>query len=305
MTTDAWHVLSGSLQILREEYDNTYTRYQGLALPGSPAALELQADDLAGEWGACPVQDAYLGAIARVPAVMDHLDALGVLFASPGGLMASYTVARSVLDIATKSWFLLEPEVGARERVRRHMNYRLQSLKEQSLLVGDSQSAEAGATRQGASERTERILRAARHHGFFVKGKMADKVRPCYLGPDRVPSTTEMAGEVITPGGSLGALLWRTTSAVAHGQTHGLMMFYGQPPGAPVTGPDDHFEYRQMQSSPQDAALGCAGAPFAALTMLRRLYSHCGWPAAELETVGRQTQESWLHVAGLPHPANV
>ncbi|MGW5658366.1 hypothetical protein [Streptomyces humi] len=305
MTTDAWHVLSDSLQILHEEFDNTYARHHGRALPGSPAALELQDDDLAGEWGARPVQDAHLAAITPTSAVMDHLDALGVLFTSPSGLMASHTVARSALDIATKPWFLLEPGVDARERVRRYMNYRLQSLKEQSLMVGNDQSPGAEAARQHVRERTERILRAARHHGFSVKEKITDKMRPCYLGPHRVPSTTEMASEIIAPGGSrLGALLWRANSAVAHGQTHGLMMFYAEAPGAPVTGPDDHFEYRQMQISPQEAALGCAGAPRAALAMLRRLYSHCGWPTDELEAAGRQTLETWHHIAGLPRPAN-
>ncbi|MGW6739359.1 hypothetical protein ACWGDX_01225 [Streptomyces sp. NPDC055025] len=306
MTTDAWHVLSGSLQILHEEFNNTYARHRGRALPGSPAALELQDDDLAGEWGARPVHDAHLAAISPTSAVMDHLDGLGMLFTSPSGLMASHTVARSALDIATKPWFLLEPDIGARERVRRYMNYRLQSLKEQSLMLGNDHASEAEAVRQHVRERTERILRAARHHGFSVKGKIMDKVRPCYLGPHPVPSTTEMASDVIAPGGSqLGALLWRATSAIAHGQTHGLMMFYAEAPGAPVTGPDDHFEYRQMQISPQEAALRCAGAPLATLAMLRRLYSHYGWAAAELEAAGRQTAKTWLHIAGLPRPANV
>ncbi|MFF4155164.1 hypothetical protein ACFYZU_33755 [Streptomyces sp. NPDC001651] len=251
MTTDAWHALSGSLQLLREELDNTYNRHHGRALPGSPAVLELQQDDdLAGEWGARPVQDAHLAAISPTMAAMDHLDSLGLLLRSPGGLMASHTVARSALDIATKPWFPLEQEIGVRERVRRYMNYRLLSLKEQSLMAGSSQTMEAEAVRQRLRERTERILRAARHHGFSVKGKNADKVRPCYLGPHPVPSTTEMVSDVIAPGGQLGALLWRATSAVAHGQTHGLLMFYAEAPGAPVTGPDDHFEYRQMQISP-------------------------------------------------------
>jgi hypothetical protein len=90
-------------------------------------------------------------------------------------------------------------------------------------MVGNGQTTEAEAVRQRLRERTERILRAARHHGFSVKGKIADKVRPCYLGPHSVPSTTEMASDVIAPGGQLGALLWRATSAVAHGQTHGLL----------------------------------------------------------------------------------
>lgn len=306
VTTDAWHALSGSLRILREEFDNTYTQHHGQALPGSPAALELQDDDLAGEWGARPVRDAHLAAISPTSAVMDHLDGLGLLFTSPSGLMASHTVARSALDISTKPWFLLEPGIGARERVRRYMNYRLLSLKEQSLMLGIDEASEKEAVRQHLRERTERILRAARHHGFSVHGKTTDKVRPFHLGLRGVPSTTEMASAVIAPGGSqLGALLWRATSAVAHGQPHGLLMFYGQAPGAPVTGPDDHFEYRQMQISPQEAAFGCAGAPLAALAMLRRLYSHSGWSAADLEIAARQALKIWFDIARLPRPADI
>ncbi|MFJ8636450.1 hypothetical protein [Streptomyces sp. NPDC093568] len=98
-------------------------------------------------------------------------------------------------ETISKPWFLLEPDIGVRERVRRYMNYRLLSLKEQSLVVGNGQTTEAGVVRQRLRERTERILRAARHHRFSVKGKIADKVRPCYLGPHPVPSTTEMASD--------------------------------------------------------------------------------------------------------------
>ncbi|MFI1370217.1 hypothetical protein [Streptomyces griseochromogenes] len=235
-------------------------------------------------------------------AVMDHLDSLGLPFTSPSGLTASHTVARSALDIATKPWFQTEPDIGTRERVRRHMNYRLQSLKEQELTVGDDSTPAAEGARRHPRERTAKILHAARHHGFSVKGKIADKVRPCYLGPCPVPSTTELAGDIIAPGRSaLGVLLWRATSAVVHGQTHGLTMFYAEVSGAPETGPDDHFVYRQMQFSPQEAAFRCAGAPLATLSMLRRLYGHFGRPTAGLESVGQDVARTWLHIAGLPH----
>lgn len=302
VTTDAWHVLSRSLQMLRKEFDNTYDRHNGLAAPGSPGSVELCEDrGLAGEWGARPVHDAHLAAISPVIAVMDHLDSLGLLFTSPGGLMASHTVARGALDIATQPWFLLEPGIDARERVRRHMNYRLQSLKEQSLMVGDlGASPDAQRHLQHLRERTEQILRAARHHGFSVKGKIADKFRPCYLGSCPAPSTTGLAGQIVAPGGSpLGTLLWRATSAVAHGQAHGLMMFCADAPGAPGTGPEDHFVYRQLQFSPQEAAQRCAGAPLATLSMLRRLYAHCGWPAVNLESVGSDLARAWLHISGM------
>ncbi|GGZ44380.1 hypothetical protein GCM10010365_76020 [Streptomyces poonensis] len=287
------------MQTLREEFDNTYDRYNGLAAPGSPGAVELREDRvLAGEWGARPVHDAHLAAVSPVMAVMDHLDSLGLLFTSPGGLMTSHTVARGALDIATKPWFLLEPGIDTRERVRRYMNYRLESLKEQSLMVGDHGTA--AEVQRHLRERTEGILRAARHHGFSVKGKIADKVRPCYLGPHQAPSTTKLAGQIVVPGGSpLGALLWRATSAVAHGQAHGLLMFHADAPEAPGTGPDDHFVYRQLQFSPQEAAQRCAGAPLATLSMLRRLYAHCGWPAAGLERVGKDLARAWLHISGM------
>ncbi|MFE5240447.1 MULTISPECIES: hypothetical protein [unclassified Streptomyces] len=300
MTTDAWHLLSHSLRQLRSEFDDTYGRYNGIAVPGSPAELEPQYD-LAGEWGATPEQDAHLAAISPVMAVMDHLDGLAVLFTSPSGLMASHTVARSTLDIATKPWFLLEPEIGSRERVRRYMNYRLQSLKEQSAMVSDATTPGADRAREYLRERMERILRAARHHGFSVKGKIADKYRPCYLGPSSAPTTTAMASKIIGTGNSdLGVLLWRATSAVAHGQPHGLMMFVAEAPGAPSTGPDDHFAYRQIQYSPQDAAIRCAGAPLSTLSMLDRLYSHCGWPATNLEMTRQEVLKTWQQVMRQP-----
>jgi hypothetical protein len=155
---------------------------------------------------------------------MDHLHGLGILFASET-VTATHTVARSALDIAIAPWFLLEPGIEARERIRRYMNLRLLRLKEQTMIApGDSKDPAAERFRQHAPRLVDRIARTARNHGFTVKTSKS-RYKPVHLTPD-MPSTTMLAQEIVDPGGSsLGSMMWRINSTVAHGQLHGLGLF--------------------------------------------------------------------------------
>ncbi|MFJ3673990.1 hypothetical protein ACIPSE_46900 [Streptomyces sp. NPDC090106] len=227
---------------------------------------------------------------------MDHLDSLAVLFKSPGGITASHTLARAALDIAIGPWFLLEPGIGGRERVRRYMNLRLQSLKEQTQLeTGHSDTA----IREHAEGRIAQIVDTARVHGFDVR-RERDRYKPPHLGA-QMPSTTSLAPEIIAPGVPvLGALFWRLGSAVAHGQQHGLTMFF-EPVDQPVQ-PVHGDAAAQMQASSKDTALRCGGAPLAAIGMLERLYTQYGWPADGLKTAVTGVISTWQSVAEVRPP---
>ncbi|MFD3737784.1 hypothetical protein [Streptomyces sp. NPDC058629] len=153
--------------------------------------------------------------------LLDHMESLGTLITSPGGITATHTIARAMLDIATGPWFLLEPGIGGRERVRRHMNLRLQSLKEQTHL---ETGTERTAIKSHAEGRIQRIVQAARTHGFDVR-RERDRYQPPFLDT-KLPTTTTLATQMFDP--ALGQLFWRLGSAVAHGQQHGISMFIEQ-----------------------------------------------------------------------------
>lgn len=292
---DPWAELARSLEGLRSAFYSSLAASRGF-LPGSPADEECKRDTFVGSWGAQPVRDANIAPLTAVSAVLDHLDSLGVLFKSSGGITASHTIARAALDIAIGPWFLLEPGIGERERVRRYMNLRLQSLKEQTHL---ETGAPDTAIRQHAEDRIALILDAARVHGFDVR-RERDRYKPPHLGA-QMPSTTSLAPEIVAPNVPvLGALFWRLGSAVAHGQQHGLTMFFERidQPVQPTHGD----VAAQMQASPKDTALRCGGAPLAAISMLQRLYAQYGWPTERLKTAVSGVTSTWQSVAEVRPP---
>ncbi|MBB5109153.1 hypothetical protein [Streptomyces spectabilis] len=295
MHVDPWAELARSLDGLRSAFYSSLAASRGF-LPDSPAEEECKRDALAGSWGAQPVRDANIAPLAAVSVVLDHLDSLGILFKSSGGITASHTIARAVLDIAIGPWFLLEPGIGERERVRRYMNLRLESLKEQTQLETGSP---ATAMRQHAEDRIALILDAARLHGFDVR-RERDRYKPPHLGA-QVPSTTSLASKIVAPNDPvLGALFWRLGSAVAHGQQHGLTMFFERT-DQPVQ-PAQGDAAAQMQASPKDTALRCGGAPLAAVSMLQRLYAQYGWPTDGLRTAVSGVISTWQTVAEVRAP---
>ncbi|MGW2393921.1 hypothetical protein ACWCYK_31185 [Streptomyces lydicamycinicus] len=291
---DPWVELADSLDGLRTAFGRSYEPEHGW-LAASPASQECQNETLAGDWGSLPTRDANITPVTPVLTVLDHLESLSTLFRSPGGVTASHTIARAVLDIAIGPWYLLEPGIGPRERVRRFMNMRLLSLKEQTQL-------ETGPTtplRDHANNRIEDILRTARTHGFDVH-RARDKYKAPHLGP-ATPSTTTLATEIIAPKDPrLGALFWRLGSAVTHGQQHGLAMFFMNTDQAvnPAHGDSGVF----MQVSLKDTALRCGGAPLAAISMLRRLYAQYGWQPWELEKAISRLIKTWQSAAGIQAP---
>lgn len=292
---DPWSELARSLEGLRSAFHASLAASGGF-LPGSPADEECKRDTFAGAWGAQPVRDANIAPLAAVSAALDHLDSLGVLFKSPAGITASHTIARAALDIAIGPWFLLEPGIGERERVRRYMNLRLQSLKEQMQLETGASST---AIRQHAEGRISLIIDAARVHGFEVR-RERDRYKPPHLGA-QMPSTTSLASEIVAPNVPvLGALFWRLGSAVAHGQQHGLTMFFERidQPVQPTHGD----VAAQMQASPKDTALRCGGAPLAAISMLQRLYTQYGWPTDRLKTAVSDIISTWQAIADVRPP---
>ncbi|WP_334665569.1 hypothetical protein [Streptomyces cyaneofuscatus] len=289
MGRDAWGELARSLNGLRASFDETYEASHGF-LPGSPASEECRRDSLGGAWGAMPARDANITPLTSVFVLLDHMQSLGTLITSPGGITATHTIARAMLDIATGPWFLLEPGIGGRERVRRHMNLRLQSLKEQTHL---ETGTERTVIKSHAEGRIQRIVQAARTHGFDVR-RERDRYQPPFLDT-KLPTTTTLATQMFDP--ALGQLFWRLGSAVAHGQQHGISMFIEQidQPVDPLHGD----AAVQMGVNAQSTALRCGGAPLAVVCTLQRLFSQFGWDTTRLSHATADVIDTWQTVAGV------
>ncbi|PVD10119.1 hypothetical protein [Streptomyces sp. CS147] len=289
MEHGAWGELARSLSGLRAAFDESYEATHGF-LPESPAGEECRRDDLGGAWGDTPARDPNIMPLTSVFVLLDHMGSLSTLLTSPGGITATHTLARAMLDISTGPWFLLEPGIDGRERVRRHMNLRLQSLKEQTHL---ETGTDRTAIKVQAEGRIQRIVQAARAHGFDVR-RTSDRYQPPFLGT-KLPTTTALATQMIDP--ALGQLLWRIGSAVAHGQQHGISMFLEQidQPVDPLHGD----AAAQMGASAEATALRCGGGPLAVICTLQRLFLQFGWDTTRLSIATADVVNTWQSVAGV------
>ncbi|MET8592868.1 hypothetical protein [Streptomyces sp. NPDC005078] len=300
MSKDPWRDLSASLAALRKTHDSALMAAQAAdfsPVAGSPAALECATEPLAGPWGDTPTADANTSVLLQVTAAMDHLLGLETLLTGPS-LYAPFTVARSVIDIASQAWHQLEPGIGGKERALRHINSRLRSLWEQTKLVEDDSRAEAQKIRNDAQQRINVIVSCAQMHHLAVRSPNDRRRAPTVGTP--LKSTTVLANACVSDTvPNLGAAFWRFTSAITHGQAHGLMSAFAPTEGGSLPG----AAVGQLQISAKDVAIRAAGAPLAVISMLQRLYAHFGWPVGDLDRSGHRLVMVWARVGEVTIPA--
>src|SRR4051794_11897110 len=184
--------------------------------PGSPAEAESAYDEeFAGEWTDKPLSACVLLAGPLLGHTEDHMRAMAKLTGDPQVLMAPLTLVRSVLGSAARVRYLLEPDIGPKERIRRGMSLRLKSLDELSRLVPEASDQFAGAT--------QRIVRSARASDIRVteRKRRADGSIPApNLGPP-LPSDMEFVRLMLSEvGAETGDSIYRLTSTFVHGETH-------------------------------------------------------------------------------------
>jgi hypothetical protein len=309
MSSNPWRDLAASLTRFCEALDDA-PDVGGFA-PGSPAAVECAQEPLADKWGERPARDANLSALLLVQAAVDHLRALATVLTTQGIIYAPATLARGAVEAAAQAFYLLDPHIDARERVRRHMNNLLASLHEVRWLIlgfenaaddADAAAAARPSPHEVAAEKTDRIqriLESAERHGFIVRRK-DDRMRPPYLEPQppKALSLVETAVSAADP--QLGATYWRLMSSVAHSQPHGLTPFLARVnlPVDPVYGD----AVGQVQASAQETALRLFGTPLAAASLVERLFPHMGWDLRTMQLPTVTVLRVWARVANVPHP---
>lgn len=109
----------------------------GMPAPGSRASREHEDQSLTGEWGQAPARDA--STLARIQ-------------------------CSGALEAAARSWYLADPDITIRERVRRYMNERLRDIHESRSF-----HEKLGADSSEIYAQEEAISRAAQKHEFDVQ----------------------------------------------------------------------------------------------------------------------------------------
>ena len=189
-----------------------------------PAENSLAMGELAREathagpepWGDDPLQAAHNSSGLLIYAANDCARAMTDLLRPQRTPVFAHTVlARSVLELAGRAWWLLDPDVGDRLRVARGMNERIFGLSQQDRMPLDR--AEAARAR----DRRKALFEVGASLGFQKVRRNRNSLP--MLDEDR-PGLTEIIRKLMATGddAGLGEFVYGLFSAVAHGTTFGL-----------------------------------------------------------------------------------
>lgn len=214
--TTAFDVLARHLREVVHALEAAKGNRDGHPLPDSPAALENEDASLHGEWGQTPTRGANnLGRLLCISASDHMLSLADSLESTITGAFVSFTTGRGVLEAAGRAWYLTDPAVDLRERVRRYMNEKLWSINEsRRFLAGLQSDSDKLDEIEGA------IRRTAESKGYAVRNS-----RNGWQLDDERPSVVELCNLVLaTPSGTpeFGSATYRFLSASAHGGEAGL-----------------------------------------------------------------------------------
>lgn len=195
-----------------------------LAVPGSTAAADLDDHSLDDTWGRATHEVCWEVA-PRMVAVADHVSALAALTLADHVTMSIASMVRPAVEGLGTLYWLYDPAVGTRERVRRRYNLRLRSQVELlNLARGAGVISDVGPARE-----VLRIRRSAERKGFeyqTAKGR-GRHLQVRYLDV-RTPSDQTLITGVLDDAMEMpevGPLIHRITSAVVHAQGHGILPF--------------------------------------------------------------------------------
>jgi hypothetical protein len=157
----------------------------------------------------------------------DHLGALVAALDADKVVMAPVTLLRPILESAATAFWLMNPAVDDRERLRRWMNLRLASFAEMIRMAGDDGPRHPNAWNIGS--RVYWLLQHGKRLGFTVhKQGNRQGLEPIWHLDNPVPGDQRLIkalleDPIITL--DAGPIMHRLTSAVVHARIHGLMLF--------------------------------------------------------------------------------
>jgi len=172
------------------------------------------------------VRTGYAAANLMMTAVLDDLASLQRLLGDQMPAIGPTVVARSAIEIASGAWWLMEPGIGARRRVCREVALSLTSARRARQVAEEYQAtgfqvsdAIAGALRREAKV-LERIaeLGISSPSGGFSPGIEGEQAKSA-------TETTALMLKTVLPASIPGESVYRTYSAVTHGEIYGLMNF--------------------------------------------------------------------------------
>jgi hypothetical protein len=173
-------------------------------------------------WGQDPPRTAYAAANLMMTGVLDDLVSLQLLLGKQMTSLGPVVVARSAIEIASTVWWLMEPGIGGRERVCRELVLSLTSAQRAGQVA---QSMQAGLAATEAAQQEAAVLQRIADLGIALPtGKRYEQIVEGQQAPTATKATTAMLTAGMAAGHSAEPV-YRTYSAVTHGEFYGLMNF--------------------------------------------------------------------------------
>lgn len=198
--------------------------------PGSEAAAELSNTETrqgGDPWGEDPPRTAYAAANLMMTGVLDDLASLQRLLGDQMPVIGPTVVARSAIEIASGVWWLMEPGIGVRRRVCRELVLSLTSAR-RARQVGEEFQARGFQVGQEITEALQQEARVLqRITGLGITPPTSPGFSPV-IENERADSATDATAAMlraVLPVSAPGEYVYRTYSAVTHGEFYGLMNF--------------------------------------------------------------------------------
>jgi hypothetical protein len=188
--------------------------------PGSPADRELaDSRNLAlgdGVWGEDRVRTTYAAALMSYTAALDEgLAMAAVITSRVRTAIPAVVVSRSIAEVCSQAWWLLEPGVGARARVER-----LQCLRLRSAIEGERAAEADGIDPAEWHEYTETRSQVAEYSRMLGLDNPRRDGYALVCGSQRMPSVSRMVPAMFSDVG-VGAA-YNIHSGFAHGEIFAL-----------------------------------------------------------------------------------
>lgn len=217
--------------------------------PDSIAAREMEREpELAGQWSPRPVLEVVQDARLKLAYAIEHLDAIRRLSSPPVLFFSAALIARSVIEGAVRTWWLLDPAIDARARVARGMTERLYGLR-QKLTVAKSftvaSSPERSAAVDEVDDAIEHIVVTAEMLAFGVRRDK--RGRPTAIEEGR-PDATRLVAELFASHTKTAvvSMTYRLWSAISHGTGWETDSFSVTEPG-----PREEYETVSLVARPE------------------------------------------------------
>ena len=278
---------------------NDYLREADVTVAGSLAASEYGQESLySDEQVADPVFHVIVRAQHGLVAAVDHMGGLAACIEADDVVLASLSLLRPIVTAAGMTYYLLDPDIGIRERLRRGWNFELDSVREQLNGVDKDQMPELW---EHLAVTRYRYLTWGRRHGYtkqerrerfgerrywFADGDLA--------GPP--PSELRLADDVLAAigDGGMGRAVYRFSSSFIHAQAHAFSILQ------PAAGQRDSQTPNMVPLgvTPGDLTTWVMVATMAVHTSAARCGQYFGWDLASWVGTVYPIMERWAHALG-------